>query len=123
MKKFICTPFCLVLLNSGAFAANWVQIGKKIYADKDTFEIKDNRNVVFWLKMLNNGDFDEIKNQKIWYILAKQEIDCTNRKIRNLSTHVYGLKEQHIAGDDILSSWEEILPDSRAEFWYDGFCK
>ena len=64
MKKFICTLFCLILLNSSVFAANWVQIGQKIYADKDTFEIKDNGNVIFWLKILNNGEFHEKKKEK-----------------------------------------------------------
>ena len=117
MKKYLVL---LCLLFNPCYAAEWIELYPKHYFDKKTYAYDTYSNTASgWFKILNSGDFPNIKGSKVWYTLNRVEADCTGRKIRALNVQVYDLKGKHITGVDEPGKYIDVVPDTGSEidFW------
>lgn len=138
MKKilllfYICFGFILPVC-----AANWEQIGDKLYIDTDSIEhysekysSEDTKRFSFWIKSLNDGSsyftkMEKTYGKKVWYTLSRDIVDCNEKTIANKSVVVYDLKSQVIDSYEAIlysGSWNSIVPDSIGELYYYNICR
>lgn len=124
MKKMFLVLSVIFFTSTMAFAADWVELYYKIYADFNSIKFTNNNHVIVWEKWLNDGYFKPIDNQAVWYIIQKEEYDCNNEQYRCLAWFVYGLKEQVLLdSDNSFSEWIPVVPDSVSEGLYNFYCK
>lgn len=122
MKKYLAL---LCLLFSCCYAAEWVELMPKWYIDKESYFYNDETFVASaWLKILNNGQIRDIKGQKIWYSLTKEEALCGERKTRMTKSLAYNLKSEVVLSVDAPERrYEEIIPSSVSELIYKVLCR
>lgn len=122
MKKYL-TLLCLLV--SSCYAVEWIEIMPKWYIDKESYFYNDETfTATAWLKILNNGQFKDIKGQKIWYSLTKEEALCGERKTRMLKSYAYNLKSQVIVKIDTPErEYREIIPSTMTELIYKILCQ
>ena len=133
MKKLF---FLIVFLFIGiltVYAANWVEVDIKKYADVSSIakynDIYGKNNVYsIWTKYLNDGSdiFKDIENEfkkKPWYILQMWLLDCENKAIDMKSLVFYDLNEKVIASNTYsYEKWDPVVPNSYGEVLYQGVC-
>lgn len=132
MKKFLILLgiFCITLPVS---AINWFKVDEKNYIDFDSLlhippMYLDNlefrgREWEFWVKRLNNNDIPNYNGQRVWFIMAKNHINCSNRYSNILSLNVYNLKGQVINTYDGNLGKSAIIPGTYMDFYYQLFCE
>ena len=133
MKKLF---FLIVFLFIGiltVYAANWVEVDIKKYADVSSIakynDIYGKNNVYsIWTKDLNDGsdifkDIEKTLGKQIWYTLTMRLFDCDNKTISAKSYVDYDLKDNVI--DSYTYSyieWRPVVPNSYGEALYQGVC-
>lgn len=121
MKKAF-TIIILFLFTLPVFAADWVEISYKTYIDKSSIK-RDYNGVTSWIKILNDGNMENISNKKVWYKILNNTFNCSNKTYKNNSYNVYGLNGTVLYSDNYSTEWETIIPDSNAEYWHSLLCK
>ena len=119
---------------SEAWGANW-----KLYSETDFFSSYYDRETVnrtsenivrVWVKEVNtekgmtdmvNRFGEEFKNCD--HIKKLYEIDCTEKRIRILSSAAYSRAGEVIISDDSPSKWISIMPKSEGEALHKTVCK
>ena len=124
MKKILLVLSVVLFTATTAFAANWVEVYYKIYADANSVKYTNNNHVIVWEKWLNDGLFKPFNDQKVWYIMQKVEYDCNNERRILLAGVAYGLKEQVLFFyEDPSPDWKSVVPDTKSEYLYNFYCK
>lgn len=142
MKKKFCVLFIISCLILPVFAAEWKQIAEKDYIDissvkefndGDTYSKKRyNRNEKeFWIKQLNDKssyftNFEKNYNKKVWYTMSKMIVDCNNKTLATKSFLIYDTNgkviDQYEEEYDSLLKRNQIIPETKGEYWCDIVC-
>ena len=115
------------------FAASWVEIGNWQFIDKDSVKryVNDKgrtefRKKTFWRKDADtNQDYmmsiEQLCHKKIGYIIAQEIIDYKKNKVASKTIIVYDGDSNiitNIENEDASLEWQDILPNSIGEKWY-----
>jgi tetratricopeptide (TPR) repeat protein len=105
-------------LNSGASMDRWKIFSKtkeEEYAlDLQTLEFNRGSLVSLWTRVLH-GDKSHTE--------TNYQIDCSNRKLKFLSTTGYDSEGKIMASSTGKDEWQTIVPESMGEILYSGMCK
>lgn len=113
------------------FAADWAEIGSKLYFDKETVTYSNNylgdQIVSFWLKELNNKDkrfkaIEHILKTQVWYTINQYSINCTNKTFKTKNAVIYDLSNYPIPINYTSEYWQDIVPSTRGASFYKIFC-
>ncbi len=139
MKKLFLIAVLLIFINSDiTFASNWKQIDNGLFMDTDSittyidklgFKQTDIRS--YWTKELNdNGayftNYEKEYNKKISYTMTRALINCKQRKVAPKAVVIYDTEGNFIKKFNFpiyRSSWNNIIPDSRGDLFYNILCK
>ncbi len=137
MKRILFIFFVFFNFAVPVFAANWKQMGDKLYIDADSIEhyfekygSDGTKKFSFWIKNLNDKSshftrMEKSYGKKVWYILSRNIINCDEKMIANKSIIAYDLKSQVIDSYEetlYAGSWNSIVPDSVGELYYTHIC-
>lgn len=112
----------LMLLAIPVFAANWQQVGYKSYIDYSTWNYA-NGLITVWFKDLNPGDWELVKNKKVWYRLSRLQFNCSTKEYNIISVLEYDLKGNVVNGvDSPYEIWYTIPPDTIIDEKYHVVC-
>lgn len=92
MKKFIILLF-VMFISLPCFATNWVEYAYKSYIDIDSIEYKGLYKRA-WFKILNDGNMQPLKGQKIWYQMQYVYANCSTDEIATQDVTSYSLNKQ-----------------------------
>lgn len=127
-EKIYVILICFMLSITAAYAANWQEYNYKSYIDLNSFVYTSNYNndkiVTFWEKALNDGSeyFKPINNQKIWFNLYNNSINCSQKSINVKYRVSYNLKAYVIESIKFIEEWTPIAPDTLAYNMYEFVC-
>lgn len=115
MKKIILLCF-LMMVALPVFAVNWVQIGAKTWLDLSTYITKGNI-VSAWVKVLNDGSWKPLNNQKIYYNIIRYNANCSERTFALSASISYDYNKEVVASfdynnKDFLLEWNIVIPES-----------
>ena len=133
MKKFFVLLGLLLFFVTPVFSATWVQIGNKLYIDRDSISTYiDDKNIthkeqkIYWRKDLNDGsnvfrDAEKRYNKKIGYLMFQGIVNLSNKTSCSKTIIFYDIKGNVIDSytfSDNLLNWNRIVPDTLGEFLY-----
>ena len=120
MKKYLLTLSLLLILPANA--ANWIEYGHKSYIDVSNWQ--QNGNIITaWIKELNPGDWQPLKNEKVWYRMSRLQADCGARKTKTLDYAIYNTKGNALDSYSFSDpTWSVVFPDTRGEAEYEAMC-
>ena len=132
MKKFFVLLGLLLFFVTPVFSATWVQIGNKLYIDRDSistyiddYNSSNIEQKTFWIKQLNNGNdnfkkLEKTFNKKVWYVMYQWIVNTKNNTQTIKTTVCYDLKNEVIdyyTTPDVLLTWNRIVPGTNGEFF------
>ena len=123
------------MINS-VFAADWVQIGDKIYLDASSlseyaYDLNFDNSKIYsiWKKGLNDST-DSWKNleknykKKLWYDKTLFVINCSRKELAVKSIVLYDLNENVVDNiDNSYLNWSSIVPETNGEVMYSLVCR
>lgn len=100
-----------------AFAANWVEISKKVYADTNSIKIDyERQEVSYWLKMEPPSDFEEYNGQKIYEMKALYITNCKNHTFSSSAGYFFDKQGKYITGSSYSPlEFRAIIPGTLTE--------
>jgi len=126
MKLLIITIVWFFSFSAMTQAAEWVEIDSKVYMDVFSYEYNSETKIArVWIKTINSEHFEmgKIKGKKVGHLLSYEEFDCARKQRRTISSVSYDSQSKVLASyDNPLSSWSNVIPDSRGELWYQLAC-
>ena len=133
MKKFFVLISLLLFFVTPVFSATWIQLGDKLYIDKDSistyiddYDSSKTEQKTFWIKQLNNGNYNFKKlektfNKKVWYVMYQWIVNTKNNTQSIKTTVCYDLKNgviDYYTIPDFMLTWNRIVPDTLGELLY-----
>lgn len=124
MKKITCVLLLVFIsIFRPAFAAEWAEIDYKTYIDWQSAVFYSNGHKLFWLKVLNPGDWKEENGKKIWFEMQHVEFACGERKVKMIECITYDLNGNVINTYSYpYAEYWGIVPGSTGEKRYLGIC-
>ncbi|MGI8670735.1 MAG: SH3 domain-containing protein [Aridibacter sp.] len=116
MKSYIFILVCLFTLvfTTNAQESRWRKLtANDVLYDTETLK-KTNNKVNVWIKYLEKDKS---------YKLVLTELDCNNFRLRRNQYISYNSNENVIDSSNITTTWQEIIPESNGEGYFDVFCK
>ena len=116
MKFYFYILFCLFVLVVSTFAqeSRWRKLtANDVLYDSETVK-KNNNKVNVWIKYVEADKS---------YKLVSTELNCNTFQIRTNRYILYDNKGNVIDSSNVTTTWEEIIPESNGEGYFDVFCK
>lgn len=138
LKRFLlCVCIIILSMTSSVYAADWVQLDVKLYADNSSikkymglYSYERPNTYTVWLKWLNDKssswrEMENISSQKLWYNKELAIVDCDNNEYAIRSFNYYDLKGQSVSelsGENSFLQWNSVIPESLGESIYSYTC-
>ena len=134
-RNLLFVLIALLTMACSVFAAEWVQIGEKIYLDASSvsryeYRLNFDKDILYsiWKKSLNDGK-DTWKNlekkygKKLWYDKELLVVNCTKKELAIKSIIDYDLNE-NVAGsyESSYLEWQSVVPETNGELMYALVC-
>jgi len=136
LKKLLLTILFL-FVSVPVFAADWVQLDTKLYADAGSIRKYNgyytyNRPILYtvWLKWLNDKsniwkEMETNAGKKLWYNMQLAVVDCENNEFAIRSVSYYDLTGNvvgKLSSEYSYFEWNSVVPDSVGETIYNFTC-
>ncbi|MBR6297689.1 MAG: hypothetical protein IKR34_00430 [Candidatus Gastranaerophilales bacterium] len=131
-KNLFFALFTLLFTINFVMAADWIQIGEKLYLDASSWSQYDYYGkdgfYSIWTKSLNNGDkywkeVEGIFGKKLWYEKILYVFNCAKKEMAIKSSVYYDLKDNVVnSNENSILEWHSIVPESIGELKYMHAC-